>query len=558
MLTCEQWRFVENSDRDKSAQNILTVSMLAHSLYQACGRSAQSQKPESLLESILSKVSKRSNSTNVESLLMQVYDHGFRQQQQRRFGESALLEEHERRVPRLNKQEGDAEEAEEAEENPKKYGMTCTNCKNRDATAFMPSDDKRYIVCQKCGVAVSATAPKSSSFESFSRCTLDNKVHRSNGVAMLAHTSAIVADTMRVDATTQNDHARRRRQRDACGTSTPVPSSLRDAHLKMTRDATRETIRVDNGLSQQEVTKHDHVIIEIHRVLSQEGVPCDNSPVFDRVCQTFATLFTRGCVHSKLCQSDRCKAAFVHRSKRVIARECIRQVADSMTAEVERDQSCMSMTSVACKKIISKMSNGVRPYAKHNSSVAVKLEYEVLNECSSLELTSPCACSPTPGASHSKSMFHKSADAARIEILKISLSSAEKLDLAAPHVVSAARKALDTPLFFKWVLRTQDWSPDLLALALLLNAQSNTSDTRIKTLKETAERTSRKQRITESTFKRLLQDTPKVELETHPSTAPHAPHAPHSPHSLHVHEANGANRANRANGATAGGSTLWS
>lgn len=465
---------------------------------------------------------------------MQVYDYGFRQQQKRRFGESALLEEHERRVPRLNEQKGEAEETEEADENPKRSGMTCSNCKNRDAATFMQSDDKRYIVCQKCGVAVSATAPKSSSFEALSRCTVDNQEHRSNGVAMLAHTSTIVADTMRVDTTTQNDHARRRRQRDACGTSTPVPSSLRDAHLKMTREATRETIRIDNGLSQQEVQKHDHVIIEIHRLFSQEGIPCDNSPVFDRVCHTFATLFTRGCVHSKLCQSDRCKVAFVHRSKRVIARECIRQVADTMTAEVERDDSCMGMVSVTCKKIISKMSNGVRPYANHNSSVAVKLEYEVLNECSSLELTSPCACSPTFGVSRAKSTFHKSEDATRIEILKISLSSAEKLDLAAPHVVSAARKALDTPILFKWVLRTRNWSPDLLALALLLNAQSNTSDTRITELKNTAERTSRKQRITESTFKRLLQDTPRVELETSPSAALHT------------------------NGETAGGSTLWS
>ena len=472
---------------------------------------------------------------------MQVYEHGFRQQQQRRFGESALLEEHEMRVPRLNDQErgeDGLDGAECAAGYPERNVMTCGNCKNRDAASFMQSDDQRYIVCQKCGVAVCNTAPKSFSFESFSRCTVDNQEHRSNGVAMLAHTSTIVADTMRVDATTQNDHARRRRQRDACGTSTPVPSSLRDAHLKMTRDATRETIRIDNGLSQQEVQKHDHVIIEIHRVFSQEGIACDNSPVFDRVCQTFATLFTRGCVHSKLCQSDRCKASFVHRSKRVVARECIRQVADSMASEVERDDSCMSMTSVTCKKIISKMSNGVRPYANHNSSVAVKLEYELLNESSSLELTSPCPCSPTSGSSHSKIAFHKSEDAARIEILKVSLSSAEKLDLAAPHIVSAARNALDTPILFKWVLRTKNWSPDLLALALLLNAQSNTSDTRTKALTETAERTSRKQRITESTFKRLLQDTPKVELETSPSNVLTSTSATH--------------------GGSAGGSTLWS
>lgn len=398
----------------------------------------------------------------------------------------------------------------------------CTECGNADAAKFAPSDDKRFLVCQMCGAASRHANFKSHTYESTTRCTTvaADATHLNDGAAALASTAKIVSGALRLDGvSTSNDHAKRRRARDAHIDHTSAPGPHRAAHDRLCREATRESIRDDTGLTQGQIQTHDKIIVEIHSVFASVGIDTDASPLFDATCKRFEGLYTKGATHLSLCASDRCQAAFLRRSVKVVARECIRQVVDVVSAGSAGGQTTFGMAPIVSKKTVCKLAANIAPYTAHNSSNAVKLEFQKLFDTSATDLALPCA-PPSPVATASATASATSSAivlapdppsvaayslAARRPALSNALKAASKLGLCTAEVVDECTKSLMRPTFYQWIEETWAWDIDLLALALLYKAIEHRHP---MALKQAMMRTALKKRVDGNTLKTMLQSIP--------------------------------------------------
>ena len=459
--------------------------------------SNSASQPVSLLDSILSKVTRRESNDDVGSLMMQVFNREMLESQRRRTAES-LLEVHE--LKHLDQRS-------DGSSSSTSTSTVCSECGNQDSALFAPSEDKHYIICQKCGVAASTTAPKSFTFESATRSTVSNERTSTNdGAFMLVQTSSVVANIMRVDSTTQLDHAKRRKARDTGGEHTSVPRGLKNEQAQMNKEAVREAILTDTSLSPVDLRRHDATIIAIHKTFSAAGVQCDGNHLFNRACKIFVNVFTRGCAHSQLCSSDNCRHTFTRRSVKVMAFEATRQLCETMSSDMESDGHAFGLSAPLAKKTVNTLLSQIQKYTLHNSSSTVRASFDELRNTPSEELKQPCKIA-RPQVTTSPNQH--------VDLLSLSMAAVEKLAVVNVSLMGKLKQHIRTPEFFSFLQNETAWDTDILALVVAIDAIKKMREPVgvCGVLGDALNRLSKKQRVSGGALKNLAKSIPVFHID---------------------------------------------
>lgn len=166
-------------------------------------------------------------------------------------------------------------------------GWACKGCQQTDRSKLVPSQDKSGWVCSLCGACDGHSNFQETEYESSMR-TVSVK---DDAFAKSLTASEFADPKERKKARAANE-----------GTGVSLPSSMRSAQEKITRNAVAENA-MSQALSQRDRRRMEKAMMHLHSVFRSSGLDPDSNPICKSAFDVASHVFTKAALHMQVCNN---------------------------------------------------------------------------------------------------------------------------------------------------------------------------------------------------------------------------------------------------------------